>query len=66
MDRRAALDMLAKAGVAAIVPLGRIRFPAAAGVDTVLEQTLPQVTMDDWKMTALEVTYAPSEADMPH
>src|SRR5208283_4434877 len=32
----------------------------------VLEQALPTLTLNDWKLTALEVTYAPGEVDPPH
>jgi len=46
--------------------LGRGGLPAAAGVKPVLEQELPAVTMDDWKLTAVEVTYDPGEVDPPH
>jgi quercetin dioxygenase-like cupin family protein len=59
--------MLAKAGIAAVIPIGgRLAWPAAAGVTPVMEQALPPVTMDGWEMTALEVAYAPGEVDKPH
>jgi len=39
---------------------------ATDGDQTVFEQDLPRVLLDNWKMTALEVTYAPGEMDQAH
>ena len=72
MNRRDLLDMLAKAGVVAALPPMRghdetsVTERLTDKVTTVLEQTLPEVTLHNWKLTALEVTYAPGEVDTPH
>ena len=68
MNRRDVLDAMARLGAGALLtPLlladARAEVRAAGPV---LEQPLPHVTLDGWKMTAVEVTYAPGEVDTPH
>ena len=64
MNRRVLLDTLAKAGAA--VALSPMLARAGAPAKTVLTQALPSVSLTDWAMTAVEVTYAPGEVDRPH
>jgi quercetin dioxygenase-like cupin family protein len=64
MNRRVLLDTLAKAGAA--VALSPMLAQASAPAKTVLTQALPSVSLTDWAMTAVEVTYAPGEVDRPH
>mgnify|MGYP001557205006 CR=1 FL=1 len=68
LSRRDLLESLAKAGVAVILtpmiaaaaePFAAVRGSPADG--PVLEQDLPPVSLDGWKMTALEITYAPGQ-----
>jgi quercetin dioxygenase-like cupin family protein len=40
--------------------------PAAQGKGPIFVQDLPPVSLDGWKMTALEITYAPGETDRAH
>jgi quercetin dioxygenase-like cupin family protein len=66
MDRRTLLDTLLTAGVGAML------FPSLATADTseidkpVLQQDLPTLSLDNWRMTAVEVTYGPGEMDKAH
>ena len=71
--RRDLLESLAKAGAAVLLtpmiaaaaePFASERSMPANG--TVLEQDLPPVSLDGWKMTALEITYAPGQVGKPH
>ena len=68
MKRRQLLDAFAKAGVVTVCPslLDGEEARVISGVTPVLEQALPNVTLDQWKLTALEVTYAPGEIDSAH
>jgi quercetin dioxygenase-like cupin family protein len=67
MDRRALLDVLARAGLVAALPsLGFGPERAVVGVVPILQQALPNVTLDGWELTAVEVTYAPGEIDGAH
>jgi quercetin dioxygenase-like cupin family protein len=68
MNRRDLLEAFAKAGVVAVFPPmhGHDEKLMTEKVTTVLEQGLPEVTLHNWKLTALEVTYAPGEVDTPH
>ncbi len=67
MNRRVLLDTLVTAGVRAFLsPLIAKAANAAGAPRHILEQDLPQVMLDNWKMTALEVTYAPGEMDEAH
>jgi len=40
--------------------------PAAQAKGPIFVQDLPAISLDGWKMTALEITYAPGEADRAH
>jgi quercetin dioxygenase-like cupin family protein len=40
--------------------------PAAQGNAPVFVQDLPPVSLDGWKMTALEIKYAPGEVEHAH
>jgi len=67
MNRRVLLDTLAAAGVGAFLsPLIARAANPAAGDKPIFEQDLPHVLLDNWEMTALEVTYAPGEMDEAH
>jgi quercetin dioxygenase-like cupin family protein len=79
MNRRVMLDKLMMVGVGTILSARRphnphpVEAPMRSGGDsagmadkTVLEQELPHLTLDNWKMTAIDVTYAPGEMDPPH
>jgi quercetin dioxygenase-like cupin family protein len=67
MKRRDLLDTLAKAGLVAALPsLGRHDEESFVKVKPVLEQPLPTLTLNNWKLTALEVAYEPGEVDTPH
>jgi quercetin dioxygenase-like cupin family protein len=68
MNRRELLDSLVKggAGLAFSPLLAGAALPHADGVKLVLEQELSPVSLRDWKMTALEVVYAPGEIDRAH
>jgi quercetin dioxygenase-like cupin family protein len=73
LSRRDALESLAKAGAAVLLTpmLAAAAQPFATQHATsfdgpVLEQDLPPVSLDGWKMTALEITYAPGQVGKPH
>lgn len=77
MNRREMLDTMTKGGaILALSPmLAASAMPVSAesgrldmvdGVKPVLVQPLPEVALHDWKMTAVEVTYAPGEVDTAH
>jgi len=67
LSRRDALETLARVGAALIFT----QMMASAGhvapkTGPVFEQELPPVSLDGWKMTALEITYAPGQVDRAH
>jgi quercetin dioxygenase-like cupin family protein len=67
MNRRVLLHTLVSTGIGTILsPLIARASNAADGDRTVFEQDLPRLLLDNWKMTALEVTYAPGEMDRAH
>jgi quercetin dioxygenase-like cupin family protein len=67
MNRRVLLDALVTAGIGtAFAPLLAILSAETSQDRQVLAQDLPQVTMNGWRMTALEVTYKPGEMDEAH
>lgn len=69
MNRRVLLDTLVTASAGALLsPLLAFAAAAEVAVDdkTIFEQNLPNLQLDNWRMTALEVTYAPGEMDDPH
>jgi quercetin dioxygenase-like cupin family protein len=65
VSRRDLLETLAKAGAAVLLApmVAAAAEPAAQGKSPILVQDLPPVSLDGWKMTALEITYAPGETD---
>jgi quercetin dioxygenase-like cupin family protein len=71
LSRRDMIGSLANAG-AAILLAPMIASAAtstaarAARAGPILVQELPPVSLDGWKMTALEITYAPGEVDRAH
>ena len=73
LSRRDLIESLAKAGAAVLLTpmIAAAAEPFAAGRTspadgTVLEQDLPPVSLDGWRMTALEITYAPGQVGKPH
>ena len=68
VNRRDMLEKLAKAGAAALLTpmLGSAEAPAARNKGPIFTQELPDVSLNGWKMTALEITYAPGEVDRAH
>lgn len=65
-SRRDMIETLSKAGAAMLLtPLLASAAPAASG-GPIFSQDLPPVSLDGWKMTALEITYAPGEAGPAH
>jgi quercetin dioxygenase-like cupin family protein len=67
VSRRAALESLAKAGAAVLLtPMLAAAENARPNAGPIFEQELPPVSLDGWKMTALEITYAPGEASRAH
>ena len=68
VTRRDLLETLAKAGAAVLLApmLAGAASPVAQGRSPVLVQDLPPVSLDGWRMTALEITYAPGEVDRAH
>ena len=66
VSRRVALETLAKAGAAVLLtPLAAAAEPGPSP-GPIFSQELPPVSLDCWKMTALEITYAPGEAGRAH
>jgi quercetin dioxygenase-like cupin family protein len=66
-SRRDMIATLAKAGAAVLLtPMLASAAAPAASAGPILSQDLPPVSLDGWKMTALEVTYAPGEVDRAH
>ncbi|MEP7064913.1 MAG: cupin domain-containing protein [Gemmatimonadota bacterium] len=67
VSRRAALETLAKSGAAVLLtPTLASVVALAPSAGPIFEQELPPVSLDGWKMTALEITYAPGEVDRAH
>jgi quercetin dioxygenase-like cupin family protein len=66
MNRRALLDALTRTGMAAVLSPVLTRTVPGAPATRVLTQPLPPVSLADWAMTAVEVTYAPGEVDSAH
>jgi quercetin dioxygenase-like cupin family protein len=68
VTRRDLLETLAKAGAAVLLApmVAAAAEPAAQGKGPLFVQDLPPVSLDGWKMTALEITYAPGQMGEPH
>jgi quercetin dioxygenase-like cupin family protein len=66
VSRRAALETLAKASAAVLLTPMLAAAEAAPRAGTIFTQELPPVSLDGWKMTALEITYAPGQVDRAH
>lgn len=67
VSRRSALETLAKAGAAVLLtPMASSAARTPQGAGPIFQQDLPPVSLDGWKMTALEITYAPGEVDRAH
>lgn len=67
MNRRALLETIAAAGAGALfAPMLAAAEPAARHPAPVFTQDLPPLSLDGWKMTAVEVTYAPGQTDHAH
>ena len=68
VSRRDLLETLAKAGAAVLFApmVAAAAEPVAQGKSPILVQDLPPVSLDGWKMTALEISYAPGEVDRAH
>jgi quercetin dioxygenase-like cupin family protein len=67
ITRRSALETMAKAGAAVLLtPMLASAANAAPSAGPIFAQELPPVSLDGWKMTALEITYAPGEIDRAH
>ena len=66
LSRRAALENLAKAGAVMLLTpmMAAAEAPPRAG--PIFTQDLPPVSLDGWKMTALEISYAPGQVDRAH
>jgi quercetin dioxygenase-like cupin family protein len=66
VSRRLALENLAKAGAAMLLTplIAAAESPPCKG--PTFTQDLPPVSLDGWKMTALEITYAPGQVDRAH
>ena len=62
------LETLAKSGAAVLLAPMLVAAPAPAsqGKAPIFVQDLPPVALDGWKMTALEITYAPGQVDRAH
>jgi len=71
LSRRDMIESLAKAGAAVLLApiVASAATPAAASAPSagpIFSQELPPVSLDGWKMTALEITYAPGQVDRAH
>jgi quercetin dioxygenase-like cupin family protein len=67
LSRRAALETLAKVSAAVLLtPTLSLAAEAAPSAGPIFAQELPPVSLDGWKMTALEITYAPGQVDRAH
>jgi quercetin dioxygenase-like cupin family protein len=66
MNRRTLLDTLLTAGVGAMLS-PTLATAGTSEIDKpVLQQDLPTLSLDNWRMTAVEVTYGPGEMDKAH
>jgi quercetin dioxygenase-like cupin family protein len=68
MRRRTVLETIAAAGASALFAplLAAAAERSANGVTPVFTQELPTLTLDGWKMTAVEVSYAPGQDSPAH
>lgn len=68
MKRRTVLETIAAAWAGALFAplLAAAAEPSTRGVVPVFTQELPPLSLDGWKMTAVEVTYAPGQLDRAH
>jgi quercetin dioxygenase-like cupin family protein len=67
VSRRRALETLAKAGAAVLLtPMLASAAEVTPQAGPVFQQDLPPVSLDGWKMTALEITYAPGQVGRAH
>jgi quercetin dioxygenase-like cupin family protein len=66
VSRRVALETLAKAGAAVLLTPMLAAAETAPSEGPIFSQELPPVSLDGWKMTALEITYAPGQVDRAH
>ena len=66
VSRRVALETLAKAGAAVLLTPMVAAAESAPSTGPIFSQDLPPVSLDGWKMTALEITYAPGQVDRAH
>ena len=68
LSRRDMLETLAKAGAAVLLTpmIASAAALPAASAGPIFSQELPPVSLDGWKMTALEITYAPGQVDRAH
>jgi quercetin dioxygenase-like cupin family protein len=67
VSRRAVLETMAKAGAAVLLtPMLALGAESAPSAGPIFTQELPPVSLNGWRMTALEITYAPGEIDRAH
>jgi quercetin dioxygenase-like cupin family protein len=66
VSRRVALETLAKAGAAVLLTPMLAAAETAPSAGPIFSQELPPVSLDGWKMTALEIMYAPGQVDRAH
>ena len=66
LSRRGALETLAKAGAAMLLTPMLAAAEPAPHAGPIFTQDLPPVSLDGWKMTALEISYAPGQVDRAH
>lgn len=68
LSRRDMLERLALAGSALLLAptVASASVPNAQNKGPIFMQDLPPISLDGWKMTALEITYAPGEVDHAH
>jgi quercetin dioxygenase-like cupin family protein len=66
VSRRVALETLAKASAAVLLTPMLAAAETAPNAGPIFSQELPPVSLDGWKMTALEITYAPGQVDRAH
>ena len=66
VSRRAVLETLAKASAAVLLTPMIAAAEVSPAEGPLFTQELPPVSLDGWKMTALEITYAPGQVDRAH
>jgi len=68
MNRRAVLETIAAAGAGALLApvLAAAAETSAGRSGPVFAQELPPVSLNGWKMTAVEVAYAPGQSSSAH